>query len=334
MLEKPDLPDAAIAETLSDRYGLAVTALEFLPIGNDATAWAYRVAADDGAAYFLKVRRGEVSLASLRIPRFLREAGVTQVVAPLPARDGALSAPLDGYSLILYPFVAGRVGMDAGLAPAQWTELGAALRRIHAIRLPADLAGQAAREAFVPPWAGMVRRLDAQIAAADGFDDPHRRALAAFWRPRCAAIAAIVAEAEELGRALRSDPPPFVLCHADIHTANVLLDAEGGLRIVDWDGVILAPIERDLMFVLGDGAERSADEAAFFRGYGEAAVNLTALAYYRREWVVQDIGDYGERVFFMPELGDATRADAVAGLAAMFDPGDVVAAALGTTPCC
>ena len=40
MLEKPDLPDAAIAETLSDRYGLAVTALEFLVAALQAYVFA------------------------------------------------------------------------------------------------------------------------------------------------------------------------------------------------------------------------------------------------------------------------------------------------------
>jgi thiamine kinase-like enzyme len=30
-------------------------------------------------------------------------------------------------------------------------------------------------------------------------------------------------------------PPPEVLCHGDIYTNNVLLDADGALRVVDWD---------------------------------------------------------------------------------------------------
>lgn len=41
----------------------------------------------------------------------------------------------------------------------------------------------------------------------------------------------------------------FVLCHADFHDANLLIDPTGRLFIVDWDEIILAPKERDLVFV-------------------------------------------------------------------------------------
>jgi spectinomycin phosphotransferase len=85
------------------------------------------------------------------------------------------------------------------------------------------------------------------------------------------------------------------------------------------------------MFVVGDaidGAEaRPRDEQLFFQGYGETAVNPLALAYYRFEWVVQDIGDYGERAFLSSDAGEETKRHAVAELMQMFDPGDVVEAA-------
>ena len=39
MLEKPNLPDETLSACLSERYGLAVTSLEFLPLGNDSNSW-------------------------------------------------------------------------------------------------------------------------------------------------------------------------------------------------------------------------------------------------------------------------------------------------------
>ena len=55
MLEKPDLADDRIIKQLESQYALRVRALEFLPVGNDQRAWAYRVEADAGV-YFLKLR--------------------------------------------------------------------------------------------------------------------------------------------------------------------------------------------------------------------------------------------------------------------------------------
>jgi spectinomycin phosphotransferase len=96
------------------------------------------------------------------------------------------------------------------------------------------------------------------------------------------------------------------------------------MHIVDWDETLLAPIERDLMFIDG-AANREKD--LFYRGYGETEVDPLALAFYRYEWVVQEFGDYGERVFLTADTGEATKEDAVREFVALFAPGDVVEAA-------
>jgi spectinomycin phosphotransferase len=142
MLEKPNLPDETIIACLHDSYGLAVTGLEFLPIGNDATAWVYRVGVARGNSYFLKVKRGLVYAPSLLVPRYLKDQGIEPVVAPLQTQTHALWQSLAGFSLILYPFIEGRVGMEAGLSERLWREFGTVLKGIHATRLPASLAGQ------------------------------------------------------------------------------------------------------------------------------------------------------------------------------------------------
>jgi len=113
MLEKPALADNAILACLQAGFGVRADSLEFLPIGNDATAWAYRVRVT-GVNYFLKVKSGKLKEAALTIPRYLRDQGLCQVVAPLPTPSGLLYHPLESFSLILYPFIAGLNGMQAG----------------------------------------------------------------------------------------------------------------------------------------------------------------------------------------------------------------------------
>jgi hypothetical protein len=48
------------------------------------------------------------------LPKFLSDQGIKQIMAPLPAKSGKLWADVDGYRLILYPFVAGH---DAKIDP-------------------------------------------------------------------------------------------------------------------------------------------------------------------------------------------------------------------------
>lgn len=321
MLEKPNLPDDKIVACLNDHYGLLVTALEFLPIGNDASAWVYRVSSDENI-YFLKVKKGTVYEPSVAVPRYLKDQGIEQVVAPLSTDTQQLWAKVDDFALILYPFIHGGTGMEIGMTDRQWMEFGTVLRRIHSTRLSSELLLQVRSEIFSPKWGRVVNELHARIQEHE-FDNPSERELASLWKARREAIRKIVDRAKELGHMLQNKSSELVLCHADIHTANILIDHESKLHIVDWDDVLLAPRERDLMFVGGD-TDRTREEELFFRGYGKAAIDPVAIAYYRYEWVVQEIGDYGERVFAMKDIGDETRQDAVRGFLQLFQPGDVV----------
>jgi spectinomycin phosphotransferase len=321
MLEKPDFQDETIIASLRVNFNLPVTGVEFLPIGNDATAWVYRVNTDD-APYFLKVKKGAVYEPAVTVPHLLKAQGIEQVVAPVPAASGGLWAELDSFALILYPYVEGPTGMDAGMSDDQWREFGAVLRRIHDTKLTREQKRPIQRETFTPIWSCIVAQIDDLIPGSP-FNDPYQRELANFWTERREEIIRIVNRCEALGHRLQQQSGSFVLCHTDIHTANILLDAAGGLHIVDWDQPQLAPKERDLMFIGDDLTATTHTQKCFYEGYGETVIDPVALAYYRYEWVVQEIGDYGERVF-LADSGDETKADSVRGFRQLFDPGDVV----------
>jgi spectinomycin phosphotransferase len=125
-----------------------------------------------------------------------------------------------------------------------------------------------------------------------------------------------------------------VLCHADIHTANVLVGADGQLWIVDWDEAVLAPQERDLMFVMGGGIDdqmvRPQDEALFFQGYGASTIDALALAYYRYAWAVSDISAFGDDVFFRTDLSPHAKQAAADEFVNLFLPGRIVAKAFAS----
>jgi spectinomycin phosphotransferase len=330
MLERPDLPDATILARVRASYGIPVVGIGFLPLGNDSSAWAYRMWTADGTPYFLKAKRGQVDMPGVLVPRYLRDSGIEQIVAPFPTNGGELWAGVESFTLTLYPFIEGQIGMEMGLSESQWIAFGSLLRQIHSSPVPAALSRHLRRETFTPKWGRVAKELQRQIAA-DEYQSPLQRELAAFWKARDAEIRKILHRAAELGRILQLTSPELVLCHADVHTANVLIDAKGQLFIVDWDETILAPRERDLMFVVGGvvgGAVVGATaEEMFFQGYGATDIDPLTLAYYRYEWVVQEIGDFGERVCMMPELGQETQRDALRGFRDLFRPGDVVQAA-------
>ena len=333
MLEPPDVPEPAIFSALRDGYGVEARALTFLPLGQDTAAWVYRVEALDGRAYFLKLRGDRPQAAGLAVPRYLADQGLAQVPAALRTRSGRLWHPLDDFSIILYPFIEDAQPLPSEQTDEQWRHFGAAMRRIHTTVLPPELAALIQRDLFEPAANDLVLALDAQMKP-QSFDEPLARELAAFWCERQREIRAVVAQAEALGQRLRQRAGAAqVLCHTDIHWDNVLLDAQQRLWLVDWDETRLSLKERDLMFVIGGisaGWGTPRDAALFFQGYGPAEIDAAALAFYRADWAVQDIGSYAERVLALHEMGEATRHEALGLFKGLFGPGQIVEKALGT----
>lgn len=329
MIEKPNIRDEKIIISLQKNYSILVNEIEFLPIGNDASSFAYRVEAKNGNLYFLKLRTNISNLAGLFVPRFLNDRGIRQVIAPIPTRTQRLIAEVDRFALILYPFIAGQAAMSAGMTDVQWREFGCALKQIHMMKLDQNTLRHVRQESFTPKWGKLSRALHEQ-ANTRNFDNPYQKEFARFWREKNQTVQTLLERTERIGKRLQQANLEFVLCHADIHTANVLLTPEQEMFIVDWDETLLAPKERDLMFVSGQDPVPAREENLFLEGYGAVQVNQLALAYYRYEWCVQEIGDYGQRVFLTEEAGEITKQDALERFIELFAQGDVVEVALHT----
>jgi spectinomycin phosphotransferase len=323
--EPPDVAVGDLIERAQSRFGIPVNEAEFLPFGNDSAAWAFRLASEHGT-WFLKVVNRSVDAASLEVPRYLAEHGIEHLLAPIATAAGAPFDLGDTFSLIVYPFVDGEPGGEISLTTAQRTEFGRVVRRIHDTPVSEDLATIMRRERFVPPLVGLARTIGRQVLSG-AFDDRFQRSFAAFWLGHQREIERILERAEALGVAARTSAADRVICHADIHTWNVLVEPSGDFVIVDWDETLLAPRERDLMFVDGGIGGLDNDGPAFFAGYGGIQIDPVLIAYYRFDWVAQELADYGRRVFLTPGLGDGTRAEAVDFLVGMFEPGQVVEAA-------
>ncbi len=326
MLEKPDLPDEEIVACLRASFGLNAAQIAFLPLGADLNTAVYRAVAPDGAAYFVKLRSGDFDEASVAVPRFLRDQGITQIIAPLPAKAGPLWASVDAFRLILYPFVQGHNGYEVNLSDRQWFDLGRAFKAIHTALAPPALIGTIQRETYTPKWREIVKTFMARVAV-EAFDDPLAAETAAFLKSRSDEVRDLVRRAERRAEALRRRPPAFVLCHSDVHAGNVLIDGMGALYIVDWDAPILAPKERDLMSIgaglMGAGRTPQEEETLLYRGYGQTTIDPIALAYYRYERIIADIAVECGQIFLSSD-GGADRAQALDYLKSNFLPDHVI----------
>ena len=306
MLEKPKLKDGKIIDCLRNEFGLSVEKLSFLPLGADWNTAVYRVITNDKTAYFVKLRKGDFNEASVTVPNFLSNSGIKQIIPPLATQTGQLWANLNSFKVILYPFVAGHNGFEKKLSNKQWVEFGKALKRFHISNISSAITNGIQKDNFSPRWRDTVKIFLERIEK-ETFHEPVANELADFLKIKKDETLELIIQTEQFAQILVEQHPEFVLCHADIHGWNLLIDNNETLYMVDWDTLIFAPKERDLMFIGGglgnSGYTPQEEETLFYQGYGQTNINQIAIAYYRCERIIEDIAVSCKQIFLSNEGG-------------------------------
>ncbi len=331
MLEKHTLSDQLIINCLNTNYGIEVASLTFLSLGADINASVYKAQALDQKSYFIKLKHGHHHDTAVEIVELLQSAGIQQIIPPVKTIHSRTTQRIDDFTLIVYPFVDGQDGFNRTLTDDQWVKLGKTLRQVHEMEVPPSIQSRIRRETYSPKWRKVVQSIYVHIEAELVADEIAIK-LQKFMKKNMLAIRRLVDRAESLAEKLRSQSPKFVLCHSDIHAGNVLIDGNNEIYIVDWDEPIMAPKERDLMFIgggVGNVWNKPHEEKLFYKGYGETEIDSTILAYYRHERIVEDIAIYSQELLLTTERGK-DRPEMYKQFIGMFDPQGVVEIAFKT----
>lgn len=301
MRYEPAINRAHLVTTIRDVYGLQIKELSFIPVGFVAACYALRDV--HGSQCFLKLwpdtRAGRAGAARrdgmLHLVRALHNRGVyRRVPYPLATKHGALWTPFESASFALFPFLPGHTPpspLPEALRDA-WARTIAIIHR--ATPVLADVLPP--RETFDIPFEADLRHgLSAieQIA-------PHERAGLQALRdavlPRRAEILAQLARLHNLQPIVRQLSSPFVLCHTDMGSDNMLVDEQEQLHILDWDEACVAPPEHDLQEARGAGFD------CFVHVYkaagGAQPLHLDHFAFYLLR---RHLGDMTERLLQMLE---------------------------------
>ncbi len=334
--DPPPLADfATLTAALRSWYRIDVAAIEEIDSGADAAARTWRCRARDGRRLFVKVRPS-LRPAAIALPLALQELGLLEPVAPLRTLGGASWLDIGGRTAVVMPLIDGPTAMDAGLPLEGWRRLGAFAAAMHAATLPATVRSVLEVERFGAAAAAQARSIDRLVDRREPGDrDEDSLRVREGWRARRGRIRDLVRLSETLARRIRERDAEllrasFVPCHADLHANNVLVTPDGGIRVIDWDEALLAPRERDLMFVRGSvvaGRVADVEADAFEAGYGPYDVDRELLAHYRVDWAVQDVAGFAWEVLVGPNGDPARRRRARALFDGQFEAGDQVDAA-------
>jgi spectinomycin phosphotransferase len=322
--------EKCIIDGLNKHYGLNVTSLTFLPLGADLNSSVYKAETQEGLSYFVKVK-SDFNPHSLAIIKLLDQVGIDLITPPVKTLDRQFYLHLQDVTLIVYPFIDGQDGFSRSLSDEQWVLLGRTLRQIHEINLPPLIQSLIRVETYSPKWRQIVQSMISYVQAEPTGCEIALK-LRTFMQENLEAINRLTQRAEELAAYLQETPLNFVLCHADLHGGNIVIDQKNKAYIVDWDDPIMAPKERDLMFIgggVGNVWNKPHEEDRFYEGYGRVEVNKTALAYYRYERIVEDIAEYCQEIFFTTAKS-ADKEQMYEHFIEMFEPRGVVEIAFET----
>ncbi|WP_200216217.1 phosphotransferase [Micromonospora coerulea] len=300
--------DERLAGWVAEDFGLALVAAELVPYGADDAARLWRATDADGAQWAVKLSGGGTP-AGLCVTAHLSARGVPGIVAPLTTRDGRLWSVHEGRRLSVVPWLTADRALDGGMDVAHWRTYGEVLAATHAVAPTDELAALLPREDHThAAVSAATRETDRRLRAVDGSADRWTREVADRWRAAADDVSTLLDRVDRLGAELRDRPADLVVCHGDPHLGNLLLDPDGRVWLIDWDDAVLAPRERDLMFVTGGvlafAPVTPAEQAAFFAGYGPVDPDPVRLAYHLGVRALDDIGSWAR------DVADADRPEA------------------------
>ena len=296
MKGKPNLTDDQLATFVQTTYNLGAISLSLGNSGEDT--WAYHVTDTvSDTKYFLKVYPPERDYpweAIVRGPHLLAQQGIRAV--------GAVDTQIpicEGHHVLLYPMIEGLSALQKPFDETQLKELGRTLAQVHGATETVTTQIECPRERFdTSAFATECQRVLDALPQAEHSPDPYRRQLAALLLPLRSRVQQELDDFIEYGQRARGEDVPYVLCHADPSIGNVIAN---GVRVylIDWDGIVIAPKERDLMHF---GADDQPPSKPVYTGYkevaGELNLNQTVLRYYSLHWNIQEVIDYGARLLF------------------------------------
>ncbi|WP_328375194.1 phosphotransferase [Micromonospora zamorensis] len=287
-----------VAERIHTGFGLQLSTLERVTHGADQRARLWLACGVDGSRYAVKLSGGGTP-AGLVVTAYLAGQGVPGIAAPMPTRDGRLSVEHDGHRLSVVPWVSDQRALDGPMTDAHWRAYGEVLAAVHAVPVTDEVrrllpAGGAAYPSIVAGTRAVAERL--RDPDPDDLAGPLAAELAGVWSGVADRVVTLTREVERLAVDERARPGSAVVCHGDPHLGNLLLGPDGQVWLIDWDDVVLAPPECDLMFVLGGvlafAPISTRQQKAVLAGYGPADIDPARLAWFLAVRALDDLSDW------------------------------------------
>ncbi|ATF11866.1 kinase [Brevibacillus brevis X23] len=282
------------------RQHFDINAVDVTPQQGGWSALAYKVISDQHA-YFLKVYEKSrastpkwTALIDKYVPiiqwlsRQTRLQG--KIPVPLLTRTAAYKHEDDMGIYQLFAYIEGKTIGNQALNSLQVRQLAEIIAELHLYGEEIPVSTAAIKEDFCIPFAKQFRKmLNEDIhPLPDDVDE--------IVKPFTNILATRMNDLERIAEQLRGSEVKMKLCHTDIHNWNLMHSGQQ-LILIDWEGLKLAPVEADLMFLV-DQPFFEEFMATYRKTHTNYVINRQALEFYqiRRMW--EDIYELLEQLLF------------------------------------
>lgn len=247
--------DELILNALQESWRCRARALDCVEV--EESRRCYRVVSDRGVLSAKVHPLGtffDDILQGLRVQRYAAEQGITTNAA-LPTVRGELSQQLDGYGVVVQPWIEGQ---PFRARPDEVRALGELVGSLHALVIPEDLEGYWSR---LEPRRALDRIRDEVFR--------HRAEVPARHRAHLEAFCAMALQTDDFPSVPRS------IIHTDLAWSNVIETGGGRVALIDFEGAGIGPPIVDLVEVTtyivqgpsGSGPLLVEQAQAFYEGY-------------------------------------------------------------------
>ncbi|MFS0661052.1 aminoglycoside phosphotransferase family protein [Niallia alba] len=287
-----------VKSILKDFYDIDITGV--LPQQGGWASLAYKVF-NKNQSYFLKVyEKGRASTPKLTalidqyvpiLVWLINNSNLNgKITVPLITNSGEYKCEDENGVYLLNEYVEGQTIGDQDLTETQVRQLSEMITELHSFGkdIPVDTA--AIIEDFGVPFLKMLRQI-LQKGRNDSPSDVWE--LIHFYIPQ---LNNLIHTVEEHSLYLKNANLRMALCHTDLHYWN-LMQSGNKLMLIDWEGLKLAPVEADLMFLV-DKPYFNEFISIYQKTHQNFSINPEAMTFYKGKRRLEDIWEFIEQILF------------------------------------
>jgi len=288
----------AVIEGLKKNYSIIPALTEFIPVGEES--YTYSVTSSNKSKYFVKYCEKKSIIKNIdSVNKLLTELhNFNFVVPPIISNEETTFKLIKG-NIYVYPYIEGEI-ITVGNEEIEKEVVNQLLEivvQIHTFKnkmglnLPVENLKNNFLNDFNKIWEIFINnKNNISVDVVSLLISSEKL------------VRTLINEQTETGDFYTKNKPNLVLTHGDITGRNIIR-ATSGLKLVDWDGAMFAPAERDLNFLI-DNPNFSLNE--YLGKVKVESYDPKLKKYYSLQWAIKSILDNFEKLMTL-NLTDSDR---------------------------